>query len=282
LPAPEHSDSSTRHGSEQSLKLRILSWNVHGLPWPITSDRALRMQRIGERMVAEKPDVAVIQEAWPGTITPLLAAAPGYSAHYVESGLGSPAGGLAIFVRHGADWSLDETSLRFRAFTSYAPWHRLWEGDAIAGKGALFAALVHRTSQKRLWIAATHLQARYGLLHYVDVRLAQLRELGTWLRDFEESVVIAGDFNTPSGEEAVYPALAALGIDISVRERERTGVGTKVPTTAWSLPAWIDYVLVRPGSMRYRRSKVRLIQNERMDVPYSDHSALVADITFGP
>jgi endonuclease/exonuclease/phosphatase family metal-dependent hydrolase len=257
------------------MTIRLLSWNVHGLPYPVTRNRAHRMQRIGERIAAEKADVAVLQEVWPGALTPLVSAAAGYSAHFVPTFFGSPSGGLVVLVRDGAGWSVDAGSLRFRAYSRWGARRKVWEGDGIAGKGALFVAL-DDASGRRLWIAATHLQSRYGSSDYANVRLWQVRELGRWLGELADPVLVAGDFNTPATEAQGYQAISALGIDLTQDVRHRTGAVTNYPLH--STAAWIDFVLLRPGNARLERSSLRLIENERIDHPYSDHSALVADV----
>jgi endonuclease/exonuclease/phosphatase family metal-dependent hydrolase len=175
---------------------------------------------------------------------------------------------------------VDETSLRFRAFSRHGPRHRVWEADGIAGKGALFVALEHASTGERLWVAGTHLQSRYQASDYAPVRLWQVRELGRWLRELAGTALIAGDFNTPATEQRVYDAIAELGIDLTEDERRRSGGVTNYPVH--STAAWIDYILLRTGDARLEDSSLHLIENERIDHPYSDHSALVAAVELNP
>lgn len=256
------------------MHLRILSWNVHGLPWPVTRHRPLRMRRIGERIAAERVDIALVQEVWAGAVRPLREAARGYRALFVPTVLGSATGGLVALVREGSGFAVDP--LRFRRFARHAPKRRLREGDALAGKGALFLTLTHAASARRILVVNTHLQARYRPNDYAWIRLAQARELGEWLAGEEGPVLVAGDFNTPARESLIYDNIASLGVDLTAEERNRSGAVTNYPVH--SDAAWIDYVLLRPGAAAWSASPLRLIENERIDHPYSDHSALVVDV----
>jgi endonuclease/exonuclease/phosphatase family metal-dependent hydrolase len=262
------------------MRIRVLSWNVHGLPYPITADRPQRMARIAERIAAEAPHVVVLQEVWPGALTTLEPLLPDYGAFYQETSIGSPAGGIVVFVRRDARWTVEATAVEFRAFSCCGPWYRLWEGDGIAGKGALFVPLQH-SSGRMLHVVGTHLQSRYGASDYADVRRAQIEQIRQWVADAGGTAIVAGDFNTPATDESMYASIAAIGIDLTAAERAKAAK----PVTNFPIHSdagWIDYVLLRPGDMRLGTSSLRLIENESIDDPYSDHSGLVADVALEP
>jgi endonuclease/exonuclease/phosphatase family metal-dependent hydrolase len=258
------------------MKITLLTWNVHGLPYPFTQNRAARLKRIAERIESEQPDVALLQEAWPGSIGPLTDGLANYSTLYAPTSLGSAAGGLVVLVRRSGRFRADEPALRFRPYTTYAPLYRFWEADGLAGKGAVFLPLV-RADGQRIWIVNTHLQARYGSRDYRVIRRAQLRELRRWIDALgeKEPVLVAGDFNTPARIDPAYAELQSIGIDHAWLLHESGTRTTNYPLH--STAGWIDYVLLRGGPFE-SRGGVRLIENERIDHPYSDHSAIVADI----
>jgi len=259
------------------MKLRILSWNVHGLPSPFSKHRAQRLRRIAAQIATEKPDLLALQEVWAGSLRLLLPSCPGYAARFVRARNGGASGGLLLLVREGGDWTIDEHTLRFRRFSHYAPRHRVWEADGLAGKGAAFLCLDHRADRGRLWLVNTHLQSRYRSNAYVTVRRAQLHELGRWVHELGESapVVLAGDFNTPADGDPLYEGVASLGVDVTAGSRRRGDV-THHP--AQSAAGWIDYVLVRPPAGGRAAGRTRLIENVASDDPYSDHAGLVADV----
>ena len=238
------------------------------------------MKNIAERIEVEQADVVALQEAWPGSIGPLVSGLRSYSIHYARTTFGNAAGGLVLLVRRDGAFRAEDDSLRFRRFSVSAPWFRIWEADGLAGKGALLLPVV-REDGTRLWIVTTHLQARYGPRDYRRVRRAQLRELASWMDALggDEPVVLAGDLNTPARIDPVYDELESLGVDHAWLLHEN-GTTTKYHPPH-STRGWIDYVLVRSFPFE-SRGKASLIRNERRDKPYSDHNALVIDIELFP
>ena len=48
------------------MKLSVLSWNLHGLPWPLSKDPRGRLQRAGAKIRELAPDIVMLQEIWSG------------------------------------------------------------------------------------------------------------------------------------------------------------------------------------------------------------------------
>ncbi len=261
------------------MKIRLLSWNVHGLPAPITRHRAQRLRRIAAQVDAQRPDVVALQEAWAGSLAILATALPAWTPLFHRTRAGGAAGGLLVLVPKRGDWDADPATLRFRRYSHSAPRHRVWEADGLAGKGALFVRLAHRAQQRHLWLANTHLQSRYRANAYEQIRHAQLHELTRWVHEHGVAtpMLLCGDFNTPADDDPLYEHIAALGSDLTRPERERrAGGATNFPLQAEA--GWIDYVIARPAAGGSANGDVRLIENTAADDPYSDHSALVADV----
>lgn len=259
------------------MKLRILSWNVHGLPAPFSKHRAARLGRIALAISHEQPDFVALQEVWAGSLRLLAGVRGDYTAHYARSRGGNTLGGLLLLVRRGSGWSAGADSMRFRRYSSYAARHRIWEADGLAGKGALLLPVEHRSGE-RLWLVDTHLQSRYAGSDYHKVRRAQIHELTRWVGELgkAEPIVIAGDFNTPADSDPLHESIASLGRDVTEEVRS-TGDGvTNFPVHASA--GWIDYVLVAPPAAGAAAGRTRLIRNRAADDPYSDHHGLVCDI----
>src|SRR6478735_10191093 len=56
-------------GHSRNEPLSILTYNVHGLPWPIASNRSKSLRRIADRLAALRrmglqPSIVVLQEAF--------------------------------------------------------------------------------------------------------------------------------------------------------------------------------------------------------------------------
>lgn len=266
----------------EPCRLRVLSWNVHGLLGPFSRDRPQRLHRIAREVAVHAPDLVAFQEAWAGSPHALIRALPGYTAHFVSSVRRSARGGLLMMVRDGSGWNLAGATASFRRFSVAAPAWKLWQGDGIAGKGATFVRLARRDVEHGLWFVCTHVQARYRGSEYRDVRFSQLRELSQWLHELGSNapVVLAGDLNTPPHEHELYASIAGLGIDLSREHHSQPSAFTSCP--AHGEHGWIDYVLVRPLPGQQIASEVRLIRNRAPDDPFSDHHGLVADVAFAP
>lgn len=263
------------------MKIRLLSWNVHGLPAPITRHRALRLRRIAAQVDVHQPDVVALQEAWAGSLAIVAQALPAWTPFFHRTRAGGAAGGLLLLLPKRGNWTADASTLRFRRYSHYAPRHRVWEADGLAGKGALFLGLAHRSGHGHLWLVNTHLQSRYRANPYEQVRHAQLHELTRWVHEHGTTtpMLLCGDFNTPAEGDPLHEHIAALGDDLTRAERDRRGGGaTNFPLQAEA--GWIDYVIARAAAGGGAGGDVRLIENTAADDPYSDHSGLLADVEF--
>ena len=261
-----------------SRRLKVLSWNVHGLPAPFSSDRRGRLQRIAAQVAAEAPDIVAFQEAWIDCPQRLAGHLPGYAAQFLPLWRGAARGGLMILVRESSAWQA-AGSPAFRAFTASGPPWRVWQGDGLAGKGALFVELSARDSGGGLVFVGAHLQARYRGASYGEVRLAQIRELSDWLRQLGSTgAIIAGDFNTPPEETEVFGELAALGIDVTRPARLQPGAVTNYPVHSHA--GWIDYVFLRAQPDAVVEATARRILNRAIDDPFSDHHGVIAEIVL--
>jgi endonuclease/exonuclease/phosphatase (EEP) superfamily protein YafD len=260
--------------------LRLLSWNVHGLPFNRTAGD--RLANIAGKIKEQQPDVVVLQEVWTACRAHELARAlaPDYVAHErISLPLFRPHGGLLVFVRRGSAWRVEgETFVRYHAS---GPWYRVCEGDGLGGKGALLLHL--RRGAERLGLVTTHLQSQYSEYghSYECERRRQLNQLQCAIAtEFGNSpVLIAGDFNTMPEEALYWSHIAVLGDDLTLPERARCGCGTFTDTDGTR--QWIDYVLARnvPADP-VADVDVRRLENQAVDDPYSDHDGLLVRVRF--
>lgn len=253
--------------------LKVLSWNLHGLAWPLSKDPGDRMDRVSAKIRELSPDVAVLQEVWLGSHVDRLTRAlhPDWIPVCIRRRGGGPSGGLLAFVGASAGWRVPAAP-QFHPFAVNAPVWKIWQGDGLGGKGVLTVEL--ERGEQRIRAVNTHLQSQYPGSDYAAVREAQLIELGEIVPRSDASVpaIVAGDFNTDS-RESLYSLVAALGIDLTAEAREQSKHGT----TANSLPErteWIDYIVAANSDAWTVSADLELIENQSADVPYSDHSGL--------
>jgi endonuclease/exonuclease/phosphatase family metal-dependent hydrolase len=63
--------------AERTTQISVLTYNVHGLPWPLTEGRGAALREIGRDLAAQRqagrqPDVVLIQEGFRGEIADLV------------------------------------------------------------------------------------------------------------------------------------------------------------------------------------------------------------------
>ncbi len=273
--AHRHPPQSVLLPCDQEACLRVVSWNVHGLPfYSKTSDR---MRRIAAKIAEQQPDLVLLQEVWFGRFRSLLARTLeadyqiAYDPRWVT---GWPRGGLVMFVRHGSGWRVSTST--FRRYDASAPWYRLTEFDGVSGKGILAATVSSGSSS--LAVIDTHLQSQYKGRPYLHVRSEQIMELLQLLeRKYPSTpILIGGDFNTGAKEELYASELSNLGDDLTVEERKDCQCGTNFGDDG-TWPEWIDYVLVKNWKVR---ATVQRIENDFSDNPYSDHDGLLVRLLY--
>ncbi|MGH7815421.1 MAG: endonuclease/exonuclease/phosphatase family protein [Candidatus Binataceae bacterium] len=267
--------------TENNIRLTLLTWNLHGLPWPITKDLTGRIDRVAAKIRELSPEIAMLQEAWRAAETERLVRAlqPEWTPFFASGRMNRPRGGLLGFARTGSGWRLTRPP-DFHAFASSAPAWKFWEGDGLSGKGAL--VLNFERGGDRFTVVNTHMQSPYPGIDYAAVRESQLAELGGIVANLDRAapVIVAGDFNTDP-REPLYSAIAALGTDLTVDLRERSGCGTIFD---WrdGRQEWIDYLVAANSPAWAASGELELIRNRGRDDPYSDHNGLFAKIAITP
>jgi endonuclease/exonuclease/phosphatase family metal-dependent hydrolase len=262
---------------DQGLKLRLVSWNVHGVPG--APRREERMMLIARVVAARKADVVLLQEVWRQRDAEALIAVlgrRGYAAVEVPNSGRWPVrtSGLLAFVRSAAGWRADR--IRFHEFQTEAGDWKLWQGDGLGDKGALGFTLAEGGLELVIW--NTHLQAAYQPGHYAEVRHQQLIELRDAIGADTRPTLLAGDLNT-TPDEAALTALAGF-TELTAPLRERCACGTSVEEPA-SLE-WLDYLFARSPEGWQIAAEVSLLRSQRPDLPYSDHQGLDAILRITP
>ena len=265
----------------REIYLKVLSWNLHGLAWPLSKDLAGRIDRVSAKVRELSPDVVLLQEVWLGSQVERLTTAleSEWKPVWIKRRSRGPSGGLLAFIRASAGWKT-VAAPEFYRFAASAPVWKIWEGDGLGGKGVL--SVVLECGEKRICAINTHLQSQYSGANYAEVREAQLVELSKVVSNFHASVpaIVAGDFNTDV-REPLYSIVAALGTDLTAEAREQSNVGTTANPRD-GRPEWIDYIVAANSQSWTVSATLELIANQSADVPYSDHSGLFCTIRLTP
>lgn len=265
---------ATPSAGKERARLRVVNWNVWGLPWGISDAREARMKQIPQAILALEPDLICLQEVWveeDGEALIEAFKAAGLEHHAFESSglLGS---GLLIASRYPIQ------ATRFEAFESSGKLHKVWHGDAWARKGALEVRV--KTPLGGLRVVDTHLHASYGGEEYRALQTAQAAQLGHFLGDFginppqqrDDSaripLLLLGDLNVRRGEGAFELLAGIAALDAPPDELLE-----------------IEWLLTRNGGdvqVEVRKLAHALTEPVELEggllAPLSDHPALVCDL----
>ncbi|XP_013113184.1 putative neutral sphingomyelinase [Stomoxys calcitrans] len=175
-----------------SLELSVLTLNVWGIPF-VSSDRAERMQQIGQELSSGKYDIVSLQEVWTEKDSLLLqeltkAILP--YAHYFYSGV--IGAGLLVLSKYPIVTTL------FHSWTVNGYCHRIQHADWFGGKGVGLCRI--RVADRYVHLYNAHLHAEYDLDNddYKTHRViqafdtAQFIEATRWDADVQ---ILAGDLN---------------------------------------------------------------------------------------
>lgn len=245
--------------------LSILSYNIHGLPWPIVHDRSRPLAAIGEalarmRAAGAQPHLVLLQEAFTARAKaiaatggyPFAVRGPGRRGDLADSGL------LIL-----SDYPLLDARRMVYGRGACAGY------DCLANKGALLVRVAVPGLAQPLAVIDTHLNARgasgvgNGRADHAYAR--QTAELRRFVADNVPSgspAILGGDFNVgqaaprkvavvgvlAGGADAVRSALAGSGTlfdrdaaqGIATHNKDwlfaRSGTGTRLRLLAVSVP----------------------------------------------
>ena len=255
-PAPADSAPSLA-----PIRLRLVTWNVWGLRW-LTPRRAEHLERVALEVAAMKPDIVAFQEAYvEADREKLITALRGVGlphARYFPSGLvGS---GLLLVSRFPME------SEGFIRYTSNGYPHALTHGDWWAGKGLSLSGL-RLPDGTRLYLANTHLHARYGLEMYHATQLAQAAQLLPWVQRVQSTgspVLWLGDWNSRIDSDILLPLIQAGSWQLLNDEK------TRIDHLFGSGPGWQWRVIAQGKKQGHLTTDPK--------VPRSDHEACWVEV----
>ncbi|HUO06459.1 MAG TPA: endonuclease/exonuclease/phosphatase family protein [Candidatus Binataceae bacterium] len=265
-----------------AVSLTMLSWNIHGLPWPLSKDPAGRIDRVCAKIRELSPEIIAMQEAWRAPVAERVAAAlkPEWVPFSITNSSGHPRGGLSLFIRARNEWKATGTPA-FHPYETSAPVWKFWQGDGLSDKGVL--VLEVERNGTRMFVIDTHLQAQYRGSDYAAVRqsqLAQLRRVVSRL-DSNLPLLIAGDLNTEC-REPLYSAITALGTDLTASGRAQNDHYWSNFDMIDRKRVWIDYIVAGNSEAWSASAEMTVIENEGIDHPYSDHNGVFCRIALTP
>lgn len=242
----------TRDGGDQVMELRVLTYNVEGLPWPVRSGRSRHLREIGDILAAMRargdgPDIVVLQEAFTSTAGdiarrstyPNFVRGPDRADRFrpeerppADDPLRQPilrrGEGLGALLSSGL-YILSEFPILSK---ETRPFSRLACAgyDCLANKGVVLARLAVPGLPEPLHIATTHLNAQGAAgvprdrTHFAHHR--QIDELAAALEEWrpqDTPLIIAGDFNVRHAPSRFDFASHRKGLEFVRPWCQRTG-----------------------------------------------------------
>lgn len=216
-------------------RLSVMTYNIHGLPWPVAWGRPGAFVQIAQRLGAlraqgRQPHVVLLQEAFTpqaqaigraagyryvaeGPSADMASAEPADATdvRYMATGAWARGEGLGKYVGSGLQLLSDFpiVGVRRMAFPAFA----CAGYDCLANKGALMVSIRLPGRPDRIDIVTTHLNSRRASGVADDRSLQAYRLQVRYLSDFIRKVhdparalIVAGDFNVGS----VAPRRATL------------------------------------------------------------------------
>lgn len=300
----------------QADDFSVMTYNIHGMPWPIADDRSADLIAIGARMrqlhwLGKAPRVALIQEAFTAKAK-AIAHASGY--RYAAFGPGDdgsvavalPPGVSDATLRSDASWAKGEGVGKWEdgglMILSDYPIVRVrrmaYSADACAGydclaaKGAILAELA-LPDGRRVEIVNTHLNSRHASGVSTDranrawlVQVGELREFIGKHRNRALPLIVGGDLNV--GHDLVRQ----LGLADMTAGLDRNGIdalhtlhdhGVAMGTDAnGTLAHGKDWELVLGGTGSSLKPRAAWVPfGSRHGAPLSDHLGYAVSYTAG-
>ena len=287
--------------------LSLLTYNVHGLPWPVVEDRSADLERIGERLAwmrqrGEQPSVVVVQEAFTaqaariGRIGGYAYSAVGPSWSERDPVAAAPAERL---LAASADPWKGETEGRWegsglRLFSDFPilsvkrmafPEGDCAGFDCLANKGVMLVTL-DLPGRGPVQIATTHLNSRAASgvpdSRSIIAWRRQVALLGDFLRreaDPARPLILAGDFNVGDAPGR-RPAITAEveGLKTALAGAGGEGLRTCIAQGRVDRPQDAAYIIRRSRDFEFFYSgRAAELSAERASVPFGrepDGSAL--------
>lgn len=243
------------------VRLRVLTWNVWGLP-VVSPNMDARIAALPDAIAKLDPDIILLQELWEES-----------SGNRVRQGLERHGYPYASHLAHTASGmtglftasKLPLENVGFMPFASGRIGHSFWHLEWLASKG--LGRFLVQTPLGAIEIQNTHLQAQYDTDGYAAERLSQVGEIVSMHQDWSLPLVLGGDFNTGAEE---LPRRALLALDA-------LSDATPSPRP--------DTIFVRNGKttmVRIVETRSALTEPVRLEngvvTELSDHPAVVVDL----
>jgi exonuclease III len=248
--------------------MRLLSYNVHGLPW--SKDQSASIVRYVSHI---RPDVLCFQEVFTDKLRSYFSSelkAHGYTVVSPRDG-GVTVLGSGLLIAFSTKYTLLGD-----CFYPYTIYHDIEIG---VNKGFQTVRLLSNEGRRYI-VANTHLQSTtaFNILDRSStvpaVLKAQMAEIVRWLEPLKDPVILAGDMNC---EYSPHPHVRFLHHGSSVKKSTFPLTGEDLDHVAWIPTQWAP-----PGVSwcRFDTKGIRAATYSVDPVDYSDHFPILVDLVI--
>jgi len=263
-------DSDAETPIETSGELKVLTYNVHGLPSTITgNDTPKRMSEIAPRLYPW--DIVGLQEDFDESNHDRLTGdSPHSSLHWFSERLPDRAYGAGLSVLAHAP-VIDHTHQHYSSCNGVLD----ASSDCLASKG--FQAIRLRFGQSSIDVYNTHLEAGGGAAD-TEARQVQIEELVESLNGWssQQAVLFTGDFNLRESDPTDLPLLREL--------RDSADLVDACDAVGCDEPDHIDQILFRSSdtleinALEWGNASVEFQTEDGSNL--SDHPAISATVEW--
>lgn len=266
LAIPPTLPDSTANGPP-SVEISVLTYNVHGLPWPVAHHRKAELKAIGEtlarlRSEGRAPDIVLIQEGFTkGAMAlirtsgyPYVAKGPGRRDRLTRAEAGGGPTKAAVRYRQAgegwgklasaglyvlSDYPIDRVETR--PYSACAGW------DCLANKGAILAHIAAPGVPGGIDIANTHLNSKFAAkvpaawsLQAYDSQLSQFEHFVDGHRDPSVPLIVGGDFNVKHAPDRYADLVGDAALTVVNDDCPPTGAACETTPDPEERSLWRD------------------------------------------
>jgi len=273
LNAPRSQPATLQVASDR-VELKLVTFNVWGLPWWINGASSGRFTRIAGELERLNPDFATLQEVWTRKAARSAATTNNWwTAKVARSHLFFQRSGLVTLSRYPIIGG------------GFHPFHNARLPDALVSKGALKTTIELEPGVRvNLW--NVHLQSGESAIAERS-RNRQVDELAAWVAAADDGQVadlVAGDFNCEPGSppyQRLQEHIGAGALELS-RSRPLYTFDGKNPAASKRLA--LDHVIIRlrqPVEFTCANPTMAFTASKAHD-RLSDHCGMQVGFSFAP
>jgi len=257
--------------AENHVQLRLLTFNVWGLPTWLNGASSERFTRIATELESLHPDFAVLQEVWTHrALRTVPATDDWWVTRASRSDLVFRRNGLVTLSRHPIIGG------------EFHPFRSARFPDSLVTKGAL-KTTIEVTPGMRINLWNVHLQSGDA----TEIRCRQVAELAAWVRHAQDGQVadlVTGDFNCAPGSEPYRQLVNRIGPGALELSHESPLITYHGSDPDRSGARALDHLFVRlrqPAQTVQAQPEVAFTAGESED-PLSDHYGVLVRLDLAP